>query len=152
MIPLRNTITYYPYIILNQFAKWWKQTLWRIWKLLSDVGLYSSCHPVLRTVFKIISWSDWSTNPRLFFWKSEKAKDQESKFDPNYGSHGNNTHCIAKVNYVTFDVKCYVIKVWIISYESFSGNKYHHACAIQCSQEISWANGQRSRNISGWFH
>ena len=26
------------------------------------------------------------------------AKDQESKFDPNYGSHGNNTHCIAKVS------------------------------------------------------
>lgn len=30
------------------------------------------------------------------------AKDQESKFDPNYGSHGNNTHCIAKaINTIT---------------------------------------------------
>ena len=26
------------------------------------------------------------------------AKEPESKFDPNFGSHANNTHCIAKVN------------------------------------------------------
>ena len=36
--------------------------------------------------------------------------------------------------------------------ESYLGNKYHYACAIQCSQEISWTNGSRSRNISGAFH
>ena len=30
------------------------------------------------------------------------AKEPESKFDPNFGSHANNTHCIAKVSSIQF--------------------------------------------------
>ena len=64
---------------------------------------------------------------RGHFLKTEKAKDQESKFDPNYGSHGNNTHCIAKVCNIRRNILRHILRN---DYRVILGNKYHYACAI----------------------
>ena len=55
------------------------------------------------------------------------AKEPESKFDPNFGSHANNTHCIAKVNFgqsTTFGISSTIFQaINIVTHALFNVHK-----------------------------
>ena len=88
--------------------------------MLSDAGLHSSCYPILRNVFELISWFDWSTNPRSFFEnpRKQKTKNQSSI---QIMDHMEITLTVLQ-RFVTFNVTYYVIKMsndtWIIFRQS----------------------------------